>query len=214
MSYLPSSAPLTHPTFPRNVSQIPYSGTSAPGNFHANVTHLSHAHPHYSASNPHQFPHSYSPTAPLGPCDLWTHPILPHSDHGAQHLLNQTLTNSYPHGSGYSYPIQVDPSHPTHYPGLPFAARSTFPYSNTPAPTLNQHLDAPYSPLSQSSASSSYPIDHSLPFSHTTYVTEEDRYHIPGYSGFIRGKQFTHGHTYGRTTKICLGVPNNEPINF
>lgn len=30
--------------------------------------------------------------------------------------------------------------------------------------------------------------------------------------GFIRGSQFVHGNTYGKTTKDCLSVPTDVPL--
>jgi len=39
-----------------------------------------------------------------------------------------------------------------------------------------------------------------------------ERYHIPGYSGFIRGIQFSQGDTYGKTTRRCLDVPTDVPL--
>lgn len=39
------------------------------------------------------------------------------------------------------------------------------------------------------------------------------RYHIPGYGGFVRGKQFEHGETFGKTTRNCLDVPLDYPTD-
>jgi hypothetical protein len=40
----------------------------------------------------------------------------------------------------------------------------------------------------------------------------KERFHVPGYQGFIRGIQFQHGDTYGKTTRVCLDVPTDVPI--
>lgn len=41
---------------------------------------------------------------------------------------------------------------------------------------------------------------------------ERQAYHIPGYSGFVRGGQFRHGETYSRVTRRCLDVPTDCPL--
>jgi len=38
-----------------------------------------------------------------------------------------------------------------------------------------------------------------------------NKYHIPGYCGFVRGMQFTHGDTYAKTTRTCLDVAIDQP---
>jgi hypothetical protein len=39
-----------------------------------------------------------------------------------------------------------------------------------------------------------------------------NKQHIPGYRGFVRGSQFTQGNTYGTTTRLCLSVPTDVPL--
>jgi hypothetical protein len=36
--------------------------------------------------------------------------------------------------------------------------------------------------------------------------------HVPGYAGFIRGSQFVHGDTFGRTTRNLLAQPTEVPL--
>jgi len=38
------------------------------------------------------------------------------------------------------------------------------------------------------------------------------KYHVPGYSGFVRGAQFRFGDTYGKTTRMALDVPTDLPL--
>lgn len=38
------------------------------------------------------------------------------------------------------------------------------------------------------------------------------KYHVPGYSGFVRGEQFRFGDTYGKTTRMALDVPTSLPL--
>lgn len=33
-----------------------------------------------------------------------------------------------------------------------------------------------------------------------------NHYHVPGYMGFVRGEQFRHGDTFGKTTRQCMTV--------
>lgn len=44
------------------------------------------------------------------------------------------------------------------------------------------------------------------------YHVDVPGYHIPGYQGFVRGEQFRHGETFGRTTRRCLDVPTSIPL--
>lgn len=39
-----------------------------------------------------------------------------------------------------------------------------------------------------------------------------NKYHVPGYMGFVRGQQFRQGETYGKITRRCLDVPTNLPL--
>lgn len=39
-----------------------------------------------------------------------------------------------------------------------------------------------------------------------------DNHHVPGYQGFVRGSQFTHGDTFGKTTRVCLSHPTDVPL--
>lgn len=36
--------------------------------------------------------------------------------------------------------------------------------------------------------------------------------HVPGYAGFIRGSQFLHGDTFSKTSRQCLSVPTEVPL--
>lgn len=38
------------------------------------------------------------------------------------------------------------------------------------------------------------------------------QYHVPGYSGFVRGEQFRFGDTYGKSTRNALNVPTDMPL--
>jgi len=38
------------------------------------------------------------------------------------------------------------------------------------------------------------------------------KYHIPGYQGFVRGLQFRHGETFGKSTRRTLDVPVDVPL--
>jgi len=38
------------------------------------------------------------------------------------------------------------------------------------------------------------------------------QYHVPGYSGFVRGEQFRFGDTYGKSTRMALNVPTDLPL--
>jgi hypothetical protein len=41
-----------------------------------------------------------------------------------------------------------------------------------------------------------------------------NKYHIPGYQGFVRGKQFLHGDTFGKITRNCLDIPLDQPTDI
>lgn len=40
------------------------------------------------------------------------------------------------------------------------------------------------------------------------------KYHIPGYAGFVRGKNFAHGETFAKMTRNCLDVPLDYPTDI
>eukprot|EP00343_Euplotes_focardii_P012705 CAMPEP_0205833256 /NCGR_PEP_ID=MMETSP0206-20130828/49219_1 /ASSEMBLY_ACC=CAM_ASM_000279 /TAXON_ID=36767 /ORGANISM="Euplotes focardii, Strain TN1" /LENGTH=216 /DNA_ID=CAMNT_0053139495 /DNA_START=30 /DNA_END=680 /DNA_ORIENTATION=+ len=42
--------------------------------------------------------------------------------------------------------------------------------------------------------------------------TPRNKYHIPGYAGFVRGMQFRYSDTYGKVTRRCLDIPVDVPI--
>lgn len=35
---------------------------------------------------------------------------------------------------------------------------------------------------------------------------------VPGYQGFVRGSQFVHGNTFGKTTRELQSVPTSVPL--
>lgn len=40
-----------------------------------------------------------------------------------------------------------------------------------------------------------------------SFAAPNQKYHIPGYAGFVRGMQFRHGDTYAKVTRKCNDVP-------
>lgn len=43
-------------------------------------------------------------------------------------------------------------------------------------------------------------------------VSNRPKYHIPGYSGFVRGDRFRFGATYGKASRMALDVPVDTPL--
>lgn len=39
-----------------------------------------------------------------------------------------------------------------------------------------------------------------------SFAAPQQKYHIPGYAGFVRGMQFRHGDTYAKVTRKCMDV--------
>lgn len=42
-----------------------------------------------------------------------------------------------------------------------------------------------------------------------SFTAPRQKYHIPGYAGFVRGMQFRHGDTYAKVTRKCNDVPSD-----
>jgi len=115
--------------------------------------------------------------------DLWNTPLKPLTGYYSDH---STMAGSYAYGSRGAYqvsgPIQLRP--------------------HTAGPTLSY-----WDPSYDSSRSTVLGV---------TIKGASDgprnKYHIPGYQGFVRGQQFRHGDTYGKTTRVCLDVPTDVPL--
>lgn len=108
-------------------------------------------------------------------------------------------TDLVPHSGRYSDATTirggVDPNQPTTY--VPDHANGLL----TGRKGYFEHNQQFGSSSSSSSSSSSY--DPTKPW---------DQYHIPGYSAHIRGAQFLHGDTFSKTSRLCLAVPNDTPL--
>jgi len=70
---------------------------------------------------------------------------------------------------------------------------------------INQHDQTPAWDMTYSTPSPQ-------PHKEIASPKEWDQYHIPGYQGFVRGIQFTHSNTFGKTTRNCLNVPTDIPL--
>lgn len=93
--------------------------------------------------------------------------------------------------------------------GVPVIAGVTSPVSGAPFSSsravFHNGYNNGYATIpSQWAESPSYP-----PESQAEHVPQS---HIPGYQGFIRGAQFLHGDTYGKTTRQCLSNPTEVPL--
>jgi len=144
-----------------------------------------------------------------GDKDLWNHPTLPHGDPRSYSNAPISMTETVAVGTANGR--------------FGTTAQNTLSYGgSTPSPSKGAGAGSGglYDP---SFTSSSNPSDwrydgHGVAMSKNVELRRNTdpraKFHIPGYSGYVRGKQFMHGDTFAKTTRACLDVPMDLPTDI
>lgn len=149
---------------------------------------------------------SPSSTQPLGPStsrpvslsngqDLWTAPIVPHGDKSA---YSDARSSTPAGGNGYGR-------------SGPLGATQQYGASSSSQGGL---VDTAFvdSPEEWRYSSRGTAMTKEVELRRNT--DPRNKYHIPGYQGFVRGKNFVYGDTFGKITRNCLDVPLDQPTDI
>lgn len=184
---------------------------------------------------------SVGPGASYGDKDLWTHPILAHGDKSSYHNTGAAAAASSQRFASTTFPASSASSSRgvgvaqqsfgasngaqsarfgttsmPYYQGFQRGATAGQNGAYTSAESANAltglvdpaFVDAP-DQWRYDARGAAMPKEIDL----RRNTDPRGKYMIPGYSGFIRGKQFEFGQTFAKMTRVCMDVPLDLPTD-